>query len=276
MTKIGTVLLAVLPALLVGVAKADVGHDGHDEGCPACRYEQEDEGDCFEYSQTVSGAELAFWPKATDFCLATLGVEERILKLDLFWAMCPFPNRTNVDYTEIVSFLQAEPDHPIAHEIKELFADRGIFAITPLGTYELPQNITTSSNQAFIDCTVTQALCWGEVRVEMEGRKQKINSLCSNLHERQTTALKSEQAIARQLLCEGDPVQACNVLSDKIQQEKPFGGDCSPFGVSIPNDALPLCEHEPDPSSGGFSLVSSIMLVGMNGLAIMLVISSFM
>jgi len=270
-TSYGSLLLVVL----VWSLSLFGGVNGIEEiKCPPCRYEKENEPGCYSYSQTSSRTEMKAWEPADEFCLASLGIELRILKLDIFWAICPYANETDVNYSEMQNFLKNYPDHPISREIKELFADRGIFVLNAAGDYVLPESITTASNQAFINCTFSQQLCWGEVRVELKGRIQKIRSLCKNLHSRQSGALQLEQAKTRENLCDvATTVAACGTLHDAIQAYKPFGGDCTFFDDIIPNSALPVCGEILllDTSAAARPITTATVISGLASVALALV-----
>ena len=248
-------LAILLLSLWCGFVDAN---ETEDLPCP-CRYEKQNEGECLSYSRSLSG-ELKGWTVADDTCLATLGIEERILSNDIFWAFCPFPNRTGVNYSEIVSFLRGKPDHPIAVEIKALYADKQIF-VQEGNNYVLADEMFTG-NQQHIDCKETPNLCWSQIRVDLEGRKKKMNSLCATLHERQVIAWKTEQGKARLRLCQ-ETVASCEPLASKVMEEKPFGDDCSNYGSIVANDDLPVCEEEDKGSSGTetMSIVVSMVLV---------------
>lgn len=235
--------LTSIVAFAVALTSAVCGMEA--DKCPPCRYESKLEGDdCFTYSNSESGTSLMAWEPASELCLASLGVEERIMRLDYFWAMCPNPNATDAGYTSIVGYLQDFPDTPIAREIKELFADRGIFVQDENGNFGFPE-IYTNPQSVEINCNFSPNQCWNEVRVELEGRVQKMNSLCANLHDRMADALALEQAKARQLLCEKEEAfQECEPLSSALQAAKPFSGDCSPFGEVVDKSNLPECPEE--------------------------------
>ena len=242
-------IVALLVCLWGGVEAVDENVVAPDK-CP-CLYERANEGECLSYSRSSSGNQLQGWEVASDNCLDRLGIQERILPNELFWSFCPYPNRTKVHYDEIISYLKDKPDEPIAKEIMALFVDRGLFA--PSGTsYILPDQMITSRS-VVIDCVNSPNLCWAQVRVEMEARKKKMNDLCRNLHDRQIEALKREQATARLKLC--DSVEAaCEPLASSIQDAKPFGNDCTNFGVIIAKQDLPKCDNENLNQSSGFTI----------------------
>lgn len=208
--------------------------------CP-CLYESQDEGECYSYSRSLSGSDLQPWPVASDQCLEALGIELRILPIQTFWAFCPYPNRTDVNYAEIISFLKSEPNHTVAKEIMQLFVDTGLFVPEGDG-YTIADEILTES-LVQLNCTEAINLCWAQLRVEMQGRAQKMNSLCSNLHQRQVSALQQEQADARLRLCD-DAESVCEPLSSSVQEAKASGGDCANLAVLVGKEDLPRCANE--------------------------------
>ncbi|KAL7581042.1 hypothetical protein ACA910_005847 [Epithemia clementina (nom. ined.)] len=238
MTLRKSLLASLLLLVVVSLVQVTTAQDK----CP-CKYDSKDEKDCYSYSQGFSGTGSEAWPLASESCLQALGVEERILPNLVFWSFCPYPNRTNVDYAEIISFLQQQPDHPIAKEIMQIYVDRGIFEAQGDG-YVLPDTMLTERSST-INCTEAPGLCWGQVRVELEARTQKMNNICKNLHDRQLDAWQTEQGKARMLLCD-EAQSVCEPLSSQVQSAKTSstnGGACSNLGIPIAREDLKFCNE---------------------------------
>lgn len=221
------------------------------------------EPDCRDYGQ-IETSSLIGWHRANESCLEHLGLNKnRIMPFDTLWRMCPFRNETGANTDAFLNYIQNN-EGPVVEEIKTTVASNTPY-FNNVGTHlKLADHFTTEDGR-FFNCSLSERLCWGEVKVYFVQNIKKVGKSCASLWDQQVGKLVQEQKDSRKRLCEGRAlVSECDKLSEQIMEVKAASCDQHAQGASsIAPPSLPACGAS-SPSSAAtrwkaISMVTTLM-----------------
>jgi hypothetical protein len=184
----------------------------------ACTFQvpAEEEPECAVYGQDSDG-ERVDYDRISESCLAGLEISERVLETDRLFLICPHANETDVSITNFITYIKlynttatnAIKSHPDFERYFETKVD---------GSVDVVDEIVTDSGVKYI-CTKNLPLCWNEIKVYFTNEIYRVGLICEDLHEQQTNALKTEQSMARSMLCQqdADVPDACTEVKENLE-----------------------------------------------------------
>jgi hypothetical protein len=208
-----------LPLLLAFAMASVSGQSDITEPQCACTFEvpAEEEQNCVVYGQVTSGLLIDF-ERVSESCLAGLAITERVLEADTLFSICPNNNETDVSIQKFINFIR-DSNSTTANAIKGHPDFTQFFQTNEDGSVDIADEITTSLGVKY-NCSTGVNLCWNEIKNYFNTQKYRAGLVCEDLYAQQTTAMQSEQSLARSAICQADEAdipEACVELQEKLQ-----------------------------------------------------------